>query len=43
MSEFYYPECARGVKWDDPAFRIDWPIDDKVLSIRDKKYEAFKI
>jgi dTDP-4-dehydrorhamnose 3,5-epimerase len=22
MSEFYSPESARGVRWDDPAFRI---------------------
>ena len=25
MSEFYNPESARGVRWDDPAFQIVWP------------------
>jgi dTDP-4-dehydrorhamnose 3,5-epimerase len=25
MSEFYAPECARGVRWNDPAFDIVWP------------------
>ena len=25
MSEFYSPEHARGVRWDDPAFGIKWP------------------
>ena len=25
MSEFYHPEAARGVRWNDPAFRIAWP------------------
>ena len=25
MSEFYNPESARGVRWNDPAFQIDWP------------------
>ena len=25
MSEFYHPELSRGVRWNDPAFRIDWP------------------
>ena len=25
MSEFYHPESARGVRWDDPAFQIVWP------------------
>ena len=26
MSEFYAPECARGVRWNDPAFGILWQI-----------------
>jgi len=25
MSVAYVPEAARGVRWDDPAFGIDWP------------------
>src|SRR5207248_5815659 len=25
MSEFYHPELARGVRWNDPAFNISWP------------------
>ena len=25
MSHHYVPEAARGVRWDDPAFGIDWP------------------
>jgi dTDP-4-dehydrorhamnose 3,5-epimerase len=36
MSEFYSEDCARGVRWDDPAFAIDWPIKDPVLSERDR-------
>ena len=28
MSEFYSPEHARGVRYDDPAFGIEWPIGD---------------
>lgn len=35
MSEVYVPELARGVRWNDPAFGIDWPIDPPVLSERD--------
>lgn len=38
MSEFYHSECARGVRWDDPAFGIDWPIDEVIISGRDLKY-----
>ena len=38
MSEFYYPELARGVRWNDPAFGIEWPIADAFLSERDASY-----
>ena len=29
MSEFYHSECAAGVRYDDPAFGITWPIMDE--------------
>jgi dTDP-4-dehydrorhamnose 3,5-epimerase len=38
MSEFYHPECARGVRWDDPAFSIEWPIPNPIMSERDKSF-----
>lgn len=38
MSEFYHSECARGVRWDDPAFGIEWPISDIIISERDRSY-----
>jgi dTDP-4-dehydrorhamnose 3,5-epimerase len=38
MSEFYHPELARGVRWDDPAFQIHWPGEVKVISERDRTY-----
>lgn len=38
MSEFYHPESARGVRWDDPAIGITWPVENPVLSPRDKSY-----
>lgn len=41
MSEFYAPRFSRGVRWDDPAFNIHWPIEVKVLSERDKDYPDF--
>lgn len=41
MSEFYHPESARGVRWDDPAFRITWPIKDVIISIKDASFGAF--
>lgn len=38
MSEFYHPECARGVRWDDLAFAINWPIVEKIISEKDENY-----
>jgi dTDP-4-dehydrorhamnose 3,5-epimerase len=42
MSEFYHPEAARGVRWDDPAFRIAWPEKVEVISERDRTYPDFE-
>jgi dTDP-4-dehydrorhamnose 3,5-epimerase len=38
MSEFYSPEHERGVRWDDPAFGIRWPITPPILLDRDASY-----
>jgi len=42
MSEFYNAESARGVRWDDPAFRIAWPGKVEVISERDRTYPNFE-
>jgi dTDP-4-dehydrorhamnose 3,5-epimerase len=41
MSEFYHPESARGVRWNDPAFQISWPEKVEVISDRDRTYPDF--
>jgi dTDP-4-dehydrorhamnose 3,5-epimerase len=41
MSEFYHPEAARGVRWNDPAFAIAWPGFPDVISDRDSSYPDF--
>jgi len=41
MSEFYHPECARGVCWDDLAFKIEWPKNDRIISEKDLQYLSF--
>ncbi|MGA9668785.1 MAG: dTDP-4-dehydrorhamnose 3,5-epimerase [Terracidiphilus sp.] len=41
MSEFYCADAARGVRWDDPAFGIDWPFKPELLSDRDRSYPDF--
>jgi dTDP-4-dehydrorhamnose 3,5-epimerase len=43
MSEFFVPECARGVRWDDPAFAILWPeVSSRIVSTRDRAYPDFR-
>ena len=42
MSEFYSPEHQRGLRYNDPAFRISWPIEATVISDRDRNYGDFR-
>lgn len=42
ISEPYVTECARGVRWNDPAFRIEWPIPDLILSDRDRNFPNYE-
>ncbi|HVX68031.1 MAG TPA: dTDP-4-dehydrorhamnose 3,5-epimerase family protein [Bryobacteraceae bacterium] len=41
MSEFHAPHAARGVRWDDPAFGIDWPGEVVCISERDRTFADF--
>ena len=41
MSEFYYPDCARGIRWNDASFSIKWPDDIRLISERDRSYPDF--
>jgi dTDP-4-dehydrorhamnose 3,5-epimerase len=42
MGNAYVPEAARGVRFDDPAFAIEWPAAEKVVvSERDRTYPDF--
>lgn len=43
MSEYYHPECSKGVRWDDLAFSIEWPFPEQItISHRDKSYVNFQ-
>jgi dTDP-4-dehydrorhamnose 3,5-epimerase len=42
MGAFYEPDAALGVRWDDPAFDIDWPREPAVISRRDATYPDFE-
>jgi dTDP-4-dehydrorhamnose 3,5-epimerase len=41
MSEFWSLDHARGVRWDDRAFGIPWPEDDRTILDRDRTYPDF--
>ena len=41
MTEFYYPDSARGVKWDDTAFGVKWPIKKATISLKDRQFPDF--
>jgi len=38
ISVSYQPEYARGVRWNDPMFGIEWPISNPIISTRDSAY-----
>ncbi len=37
VDNFYSKENERGLLWNDPEIGIDWPVNDPVLSEKDKK------
>ena len=41
MSEPYAPEAATGVRFDDPAFGIEWPMDVASISDKDRSWPNF--
>jgi dTDP-4-dehydrorhamnose 3,5-epimerase len=41
MSEFYHPECEKGVRWDDLMFGIEWPLPVAIISERDSHYPDY--
>ncbi len=43
VSAYYHQESARGVRWDDPAFGIDWPLAVTAISQRDREHPLLSI
>jgi dTDP-4-dehydrorhamnose 3,5-epimerase len=42
ISEFHQPAYARGVRWNDPAFKIQWPdVPHRIMTMRDRTYPDF--
>jgi dTDP-4-dehydrorhamnose 3,5-epimerase len=43
MSEFYAPAHARGLRWNDSAFAIEWPLAPFLMSDQDRNYPDFQL
>lgn len=44
MGEYFHPEAARGVRYDDPAFAITWPeTSARIVSPKDSAYPDWKV
>ena len=41
ITEAYRSECSRGVRWNDPQFKICWPIAEPILSPRDAAFPDY--
>lgn len=42
MSEKYMPEFGRGIRWDDPAVKIVWPLKPTIISKKDLSFPPFQ-
>lgn len=42
MAEVYVPDLARGVRWNDPAFAIAWPVNPTEMSEKDAIWPDFQ-
>ncbi len=43
VSEFYSPEQERGLRWNDPALAISWPIVPEIISEKDNSHLDFNL
>jgi dTDP-4-dehydrorhamnose 3,5-epimerase len=42
MGETYFPDLAKGVRWNDPAFGIRWPGEPAVMAPKDAAWPDFE-
>ena len=40
-TDFYFPDCELGIRWDDPDIAIEWPVRTPLLSAKDEAYPQF--
>jgi dTDP-4-dehydrorhamnose 3,5-epimerase len=42
-SEFYVPDATAGVRYNDPAFGIDWPLAPTSISESDHSWPDYQL
>ena len=43
VTEYYTPGAERGIRWNDPAFNIEWPIEVEVYTEKDMSHPDFDL
>jgi dTDP-4-dehydrorhamnose 3,5-epimerase len=43
VTETYAPSCESGVRWDDPAIGIEWPLPEPIVSERDRQHPLLNL
>ena len=43
VSQFYTPGSERGIRYDDPVFKIAWPLAVQVISEKDRNWPDYKL
>jgi dTDP-4-dehydrorhamnose 3,5-epimerase len=43
VSQFYTPGAETGLRWEDPAFSINWPLDVQVISDKDRNWPDYQL
>jgi dTDP-4-dehydrorhamnose 3,5-epimerase len=41
VSQFYTPGSEKGIRFDDPAFNIQWPLEVTIISDKDRTWPDF--
>ena len=41
VTQFYTPESEGGIRWNDPAFKIKWPLSSQSISKKDQSWKDF--
>ena len=42
VSEFYHPDSEKGIRWNDPSFKIAWPFEPAIISQKDTSHPDFE-